>query len=86
MRTVTSQPQARNNLRAAREGLAYAQRQEAQAEHAYERACAGWVTGKHSVEEVEEAERALEEARQLRVRVQAAKAHLDPLVARLAVT
>lgn len=85
---VTSQQQqARNDLRSARQGLAHARRGEATAERAYERACAGWVTGKCSVAEVEEAERALEEARQLRVRVEAAEAHLQPLApARLAGT
>ena len=67
-------------------GHATARRSEGQAERAYERACAAWLTGKHPVEQVEEAEQALDDARLARRRVEAARAHLDPLVPRLAGT
>ncbi len=83
---LAHEQRAMNDLRAARQGIATARRNEGQAERAYERACAAWLTGKHPVEQVEEAEQALDDARLMRRRVEAAKAHLDPLVPRLAGT
>ena len=87
MRLSAQERQASNDLREARQGLAVAQRAEAQAESACGRTCAGWVAGRTPLEQLEQAEVTLADARRLLKRVEAAEAHLQPLApARLAGT
>jgi len=83
---LPQEQRAKDDLRAARQGLATAQGAESQAEREFERACAGWLTGRRPIADVEDAEQAFDDARRVRRRVEAAKAHLDPLVPRLAGT